>query len=49
MTVAPEAEPSLVRRRTAEMLRNHFGVEHSTLQVERQGSEQSLLQIRHDH
>ena len=48
MTVAPEAEPSLVRRRTAEMLRNHFGVEHSTLQVERQGSEQSLLQIRRD-
>jgi cobalt-zinc-cadmium efflux system protein len=46
MTVEPEAEPSLVRRRTAEMLRNHFGVEHSTLQVERQGAEQSLLQIR---
>lgn len=46
MTVAPDAEPSLVRRRTAEMLRIHFGVEHSTLQVERQGAEQSLLQIR---
>jgi cobalt-zinc-cadmium efflux system protein len=46
MTVEPQAEPSLVRRRTAEMLRNHFGVEHSTLQVERQGAEQSLLQIR---
>jgi cobalt-zinc-cadmium efflux system protein len=46
MTVEPEAEPSLVRRRTAEMLRIHFGVEHSTLQVERQGAEQSLLQIR---
>jgi cobalt-zinc-cadmium efflux system protein len=46
MTVVPEAEPSLVRRRTAEMLRIHFGVEHSTLQVERQGAEQSLLQIR---
>jgi cobalt-zinc-cadmium efflux system protein len=46
MTVAPDAEPSLVRRRTAEMLRNHFGVEHSTLQVERKGAERSLLQIR---
>jgi cobalt-zinc-cadmium efflux system protein len=46
MTVEPSAEPSLVRRRTAEMLRIHFGVEHSTLQVERQGAEQSLLQIR---
>jgi cobalt-zinc-cadmium efflux system protein len=46
MTVAPDAEPSLVRRRTAEMLRNHFGVEHSTLQVERQGAERELLQIR---
>jgi len=46
MTVEPGAEPSLVRRRTAEMLRNHFGVEHSTLQVERRGAEQSLLQIR---
>jgi cobalt-zinc-cadmium efflux system protein len=46
MTVAADAEPSLVRRRTAEMLRNHFGVEHSTLQVEREGSERSLLQIR---
>jgi hypothetical protein len=28
------------------MLRNHFGVEHSTLQVERQGAERALLQIR---
>jgi cobalt-zinc-cadmium efflux system protein len=46
MTVAPDAEPSLVRRRTAEMLRNHFGVEHSTLQAERQGAERELLQIR---
>lgn len=46
MTVAQDAEPSLVRRRTAEMLRNHFGVEHSTLQVERRGGESELLQIR---
>jgi hypothetical protein len=30
----------------AEMLRRHFGVTHSTLQVEREGSEQALLQIR---
>jgi hypothetical protein len=29
------------------MLRNHFGVEHTTLQVEREGDEHRLLQIRH--
>jgi cobalt-zinc-cadmium efflux system protein len=46
VTVASDAEPSLVRRRTAELLRNHFGIEHSTLQVERQGDETRLLQIR---
>jgi hypothetical protein len=39
-------EPSIVRRRIAELLRNHFGVEHSTLQVERSGEERDLLQIR---
>ena len=46
VTVAAAAEPSLVRRRMAEMLRRHFGVTHSTLQVEREGSEHELLQIR---
>jgi cobalt-zinc-cadmium efflux system protein len=47
VTVRREAEPSIVRRRIAELLRNHFGVEHSTLQVERTGEEHDLLQIRH--
>jgi cobalt-zinc-cadmium efflux system protein len=46
ITVSTATEPSLVRRRTAEMLRKHFGIEHSTLQVEREGGEQALLQIR---
>ena len=46
VTVSAGSEPSLVRRRMAEMLRRHFGVTHSTLQVEREGSEQALLQIR---
>ena len=46
ISVETQAEPSLVRRRTAELLRKHFGVEHSTLQVERVGAEQELLQIR---
>jgi cobalt-zinc-cadmium efflux system protein len=46
ITVRADCEPSLVRRRTAEMLRNHFGVEHATLQVERAGNEHQLLQIR---
>ncbi|MDX6535633.1 MAG: cobalt-zinc-cadmium efflux system protein [Gaiellales bacterium] len=46
VTVRGEAEPSIVRRRIAELLRNHFGVEHSTLQVERTGEERDLLQIR---
>ena len=46
ITVQADHEPSLIRRRTAEMLRKHFGVEHSTLQVERVGNERELLQIR---
>jgi cobalt-zinc-cadmium efflux system protein len=46
VTVRVEVEPSIVRRRIAELLRNHFGVEHSTLQVERSGEERDLLQIR---
>jgi cobalt-zinc-cadmium efflux system protein len=46
VTVAASAEPSLVRRRMAEMLERHFGVTHSTLQVEREGAERALLQIR---
>jgi len=46
VTVKREVEPSIVRRRIAELLRNHFGVEHSTLQVERSGDERDLLQIR---
>jgi len=46
MTVHADAEPWLVRARSAEMLRNHFGVEHTTLQVEREGDEHRLLQIR---
>jgi cobalt-zinc-cadmium efflux system protein len=47
VTVSAESEPSLVRRRMAQMLERHFGVTHSTLQVEREGSEHALLQIRH--
>jgi cobalt-zinc-cadmium efflux system protein len=46
VTVSASAEPSLVRRRMAEMLERHFGVTHSTLQVEREGAEHALLQIR---
>jgi len=47
VTVRPSAEPSLVRRRMAEMLRKHFHVQHTTLQVERAGDERRLLQIEH--
>jgi cobalt-zinc-cadmium efflux system protein len=46
VTVRREVEPSIVRRRITELLRKHFGVEHSTLQVERSGDERDLLQIR---
>src|SRR4051794_6693266 len=46
ITVRADAEPWLVRTRTAEMLRRHFGVEHTTLQVEREGEEHVLHQIR---
>jgi cobalt-zinc-cadmium efflux system protein len=46
ITVGGEVEPWLVRARTAAMLRNHFGVEHSTLQVEHEGDERRLLQPR---
>ena len=42
ITVRPDAEPWLVRTRTAEMLRRHFAVEHTTLQVEREGEEGRL-------
>ena len=45
VTVRGEAEPSMVRRRMAEMLRDTFGIEHSTLQVERTGQESDLLQL----
>ena len=47
VTVEPAAEPSLVRRRMAEMLRKHYHVQHTTLQVERAGNERRLLQIEH--
>jgi hypothetical protein len=46
ITVGPDAAPWLVRSRTAEMLRRHFGVAHTTLQVERQGEEGLLHQIQ---
>jgi cobalt-zinc-cadmium efflux system protein len=46
ITVRPDAEPWLVRTRTAEMLRRHFAVEHTTLQVEREGEEGRLHEIR---
>jgi cobalt-zinc-cadmium efflux system protein len=45
VTVRGDAEPSMVRRRMAEMLRDTFGIEHSTLQVERSGQEFDLLQL----
>jgi cobalt-zinc-cadmium efflux system protein len=47
VTVGPTTEPSLVRRRMTEMLRKHFHIEHTTLQVERAGDERRLLQIEH--
>ena len=46
ITIGPDVEPWLVRQRTAEMMRRHFGIDHSTLQVEREGDEGRLLQIR---
>jgi cobalt-zinc-cadmium efflux system protein len=46
ITVRADAEPWLVRTRTAEMLRRHFDVEHTTLQVEREGEEGRLHQIQ---
>jgi cobalt-zinc-cadmium efflux system protein len=45
ITVRADAEPWLIRTRTAEMLRRHFAVEHTTLQVEREGEEGRLHQI----
>jgi cobalt-zinc-cadmium efflux system protein len=45
VTVHGEAEPSMVRRQMSEMLRDTFGIEHSTLQVERTGQESDLLQL----
>jgi cobalt-zinc-cadmium efflux system protein len=45
VTVRGDAEPSMVRRRMAEMLGATFGIAHTTLQVERTGQESDLLQL----
>jgi cobalt-zinc-cadmium efflux system protein len=45
VTVRGDAEPSMVRRSMAEMLGGTFGIEHSTLQVERTGQESDLLPL----
>jgi cobalt-zinc-cadmium efflux system protein len=45
VTVRGDAEPSMVRRQMSEMLRDAFGIEHSTLQVERSGQESDLLRL----
>jgi cobalt-zinc-cadmium efflux system protein len=45
VTVRGDAEPSMVRRQLAELVREGFGIDHSTLQVERTGQEADLLQL----
>jgi cobalt-zinc-cadmium efflux system protein len=45
VTVRGDAEPSIVRRQLSELVRDRFGIAHSTLQVERTGQESDLLQI----
>ena len=45
VTVRGDAEPSMVRRQLAELVRESFGIDHSTLQVERTGQESDLLQL----
>jgi cobalt-zinc-cadmium efflux system protein len=45
VTVSVASEPSMVRRRMAEILRDRFGIDHSTLQVERIGQESDLHQL----
>ena len=45
VTVRGDAEPSMVRRQLAQLVRESFGIDHSTLQVERTGQESDLLQL----
>jgi cobalt-zinc-cadmium efflux system protein len=45
VTVRGDAEPSMVRRQLSELVRDRFGIAHSTLQVERTGQESDLLQL----
>jgi cobalt-zinc-cadmium efflux system protein len=45
VTVRGDAEPSMVRRELAVLVRESFGIDHSTLQVERTGQESDLLQL----
>jgi cobalt-zinc-cadmium efflux system protein len=45
VTVRGDCEPSMVRRELAALVREGFGVDHSTLQVERTGQESDLLQL----
>jgi cobalt-zinc-cadmium efflux system protein len=45
VTVRGDCEPSMVRRQLAELVRESFGIDHSTLQVERTGQESDLFQL----
>jgi cobalt-zinc-cadmium efflux system protein len=45
VTVRGDCEPSMVRRELAALVREGFGIDHSTLQVERTGQESDLLQL----
>jgi cobalt-zinc-cadmium efflux system protein len=45
VTVRGDVEPSMVRRQLSELIGERFGIEHSTLQVERTGQESDLLQL----
>jgi len=45
VTVRGDTEPSMVRRELAALVRDSFGIDHSTLQVERTGQESDLLQL----
>jgi cobalt-zinc-cadmium efflux system protein len=46
VVVRPDCDSQVHRRKLAELLRERFGIEHSTLQVERAGGEEAPLQIQ---
>jgi cobalt-zinc-cadmium efflux system protein len=45
VVVRKDCDSQVHRRKLAELLRERFGIEHSTLQVERAGGEEAPLQI----